>query len=87
MKTKIRQFTTKKLYFGHASVRDYIIKECQEKQKDLLIKFKDQEMLVPCQDLQHYSARFYDKKIESKTGGKDYQLIDIRFNPNRRRDV
>ena len=83
MKEPVKKFTVKKLFLGHVSIRDYIVKECQDKQKDLLIKYEDQEMLVPCQELQYCSSRFYTETIKSKTGGKDYKLIDFKFKPNK----
>lgn len=70
--------TVKKIFRGHVSVRDYIVRECMEKEEDLIICFKGQRMTIPLNKL-HTGKKLTSISFNSLYGTKDYELIDFPF--------
>jgi len=75
------KYKTKKLYQGHASVRDYIIEKCIKKEQDLQIQHEDSFMVVALDQLKNYKE-LTNMEFESKFNGKKYRLYDFLFEPD-----
>lgn len=67
----------------YASVRDYIVEECLQYHRDLLIKYHNTYMLITYPELVEFMKerhQFHTKLFEEKTyPHKKYQLIDFRW--------
>lgn len=72
--------TVKKLWMGHASVRDYIIRDLLAKNDSLTIKFNDQIRDYTPQELKKYIENTYHTPFKSKFNNETYYLIDLPFN-------
>ena len=70
--------TVKKLYRGHVSVRDYIVKECMEKQENLIISYKGQTMTILFDKLQT-GKKLTQSSFNSQFNTQNYELIDFPF--------
>ena len=79
MKTK--KITLKKLYNGYASIRDYIIKECIQQEKEICVHYKNWKMTLTIKDLEN-CFQFHNQTFKSKWGTNSYQLYDFKFIPN-----
>ena len=72
-----------KLWKGrYVSVRDYEIDKAILR-NGMIIHFGDEKMLVSREKLEEYQANlpFNNPPIKSKTGGKNYRLVDIEWKP------
>lgn len=68
-----------KLWKGeYLSVRDYEVQPAI-KAGGLRLIYQGEEMILHTEDLQQLKPT--SKLFKSKTGGKDYRLIDIKWNP------
>jgi len=73
--------TVTKLWQGqYLSIRTYEAINAI-KMGGLQLRYGDDEMILSPDEIK--KLRPTGKVIKSKTGGKDYQLIDIKFNPNK----
>jgi hypothetical protein len=79
-KNQTKKYRAKKLWFGYAYVRDYVVEECRQKKKDLLISYDKWQMLVPYNQLKDYYFKLHNKTIQSKFD-HNYKLIDFKFKP------
>lgn len=70
----------KKLWMGHASVRNYRVLECINKKEDLEIEFEGKTKTYPYKSLRTYILNTNGVTIKSKYGGRDYRLIDFPWN-------
>jgi len=73
---KVKTVTVKKLYNGFASVRDYLVDDCITSQRDLLIKYNTDKMIVPLEQVKQ-KFRLHHQSFESKFNNKPYGLIDF----------
>lgn len=70
----------KKMYNGHVSVRDYIIKSCRIKKEDLIIEYEEKFMTIPLGMLTKDNGfQFHRRKFKSKWNDSTYELIDFKF--------
>ena len=76
-----KTITVKKLYNGHCSIRDYIVRNTIMNGKGLKIKYQNHIMTLNCEDLAH-PFQFHKRNFESKFGTQQYQLIDFAFCPD-----
>ncbi len=67
----------KKLWLGHASVRDFIVKKCINKKEDLTIDLYGETKTYPYKSLNTYLLNTSNMTMKSKFGGQDYKLIDF----------
>lgn len=71
----------KKLYNGHASIRDYLIEGAILKGQGIKIHFQHHIMTIPLEHLA-YTFQFHKYRFQSKFGEKNYQLVDFCFVPD-----
>jgi hypothetical protein len=76
MKVKV-----KKLWMGHASVREYIVKKCIAKKEDLTIQVYDSVKTFPYKSLKGHLLNSMGEEFKSKFDGKIYRLIDFPWDP------
>lgn len=81
MTPKLRKCTVKKLFQGHASVRDYLVENAILKGQGLQIQYAHHVMTVPVEQLAQ-TFQFHQQRFQSKFGAKEYQLIDFTFVPD-----
>lgn len=75
----MKEFTVEKLYRNHASIRDYIVKECITKNEPLMIHYKKETMTVSVETLKE-QFQFHQQNFRSKfKQGQSYQLVDFFF--------
>ena len=67
----------KKLWLGHASVRDYDVQSCIDKKENLIIDFAGVTRTYPYRSLKTYLTNTYNTAFASKFNGKSYKLIDF----------
>lgn len=76
------KFNVKKMYNGKVEVRDYQLKECLEKNDDMVIEHDGDIMTIPFVELKT-KAVSKSKLFESKIpGSKSYHLIGYDWNPD-----
>ena len=71
----------KKLYKGHVSVRDYLVKRCIENKQPLEIIHGVDRMILSPEELEHdivNVSRIFPSKLE---GGRSYRLVKYIWNP------
>ncbi len=76
MKTK----TVKKLWNGFVSIRDYEVRDAIE-EGGLIIKLNDKQMTLGPRALER-GLEIISKVFISKTGGRNYKLIDFKWSPD-----
>ncbi len=77
MKVKI-----KKLFNGFASVRDYIIQDCIERNENLIIEYNNESMFIGQIELDNFE-QIHKRKFKSKFNeGQEYELYDFKFKSN-----
>lgn len=70
--------STKKLWNGKASIRDYLVKKCLKAQEDLVVVYKGKVMTLPPAKLAKYTQ--WNKRVfQSKFGKGSYALLDFTF--------
>lgn len=75
MKTKI-----KKLFCGHASVRDYIVQKCINKNEALIVVYNNRIMTVPITALKLAKSKFHGLRFYSQFKyNTSYKLLDFPF--------
>ena len=72
----------KKLYYGYASIRDYLIKEAFQKGWDIRVDYKGTFMTIPHSKLN--TGRTDPKQQKSKYNDKWYHLIDYPWKEDRK---
>lgn len=72
------KYKVKRLYKGFASVRDYIVKKCINKKKDLTLVYNNTYKNIPLEELKNY-FQLHRRKFKSKFGSKEYELIDFKW--------
>ena len=72
MKVKI-----KRLYFGWASIRDYLVEKTLRKGEGLTIECKGETMYIPCEEL--HKGKRGTELFYSKWDKKTYALIDFEW--------
>ena len=77
---KPKKITVKKLYKNCASIRDYVVQKCIEKNQDIMIHYKDWQMLLSVNNLKE-ASQFHQQDFESKYCDRTYQLLDYKFIP------
>lgn len=70
----------KKLWHNAASIRDYVVKECQAKGEDLEIEYRGEVMTVP-NNMLLFGHR-NGLNIVSKFKGEVYDLMDFTWRPD-----
>ena len=73
------KYLVKKVWNGHVSVRDYIVKRCRQDREDLIIDYNGEEMVIPYKALLN-PRQLNPKKIRSKFKG-EYTLYDFVWAP------
>jgi hypothetical protein len=73
------KYLVKKLWKGHVSVRDYVVKRCAQDREDLIIDHNGEEMTIPYKSLSN-PKQLHAKKIKSKYRG-EYTLYDFEWKP------
>ncbi len=73
----------KKLWHGHASVRDFLIRKAYEKGQNLTIEYRGEQMVISHKDL-ITSGKINNFVIQSKHNSESYHLIDYPWNPDAR---
>ena len=73
------KFKVNKLWRGHVSVRDYIVRKCTKLKEDLIIEHDGKEMTLPYRKLKN-PKQIHAKKIQSKFKGT-YTLYDFPWAP------
>jgi len=81
MKPKV--YKINKLYNGLASVRSYIVHQCIQQGRDLIIRYGNQEMYIPYRDLSAKTFQIHHRVFLSRYNGRPYQLIDFRWQPQK----
>lgn len=75
------EYTVKRLYNGLASLRDYQVQIAIQKGQDILIKYQNQKMTIPHDEIPKRGT-LSKVKTKSKYNGKEYKLVDFRFKPD-----
>jgi len=70
----------KKLFNNCVSIRDYLVKQAIEKKENIVVCFKDKRMILTPERLKQ--GKKNNLKLQSKWGGKTYDLIDFEWRPN-----
>lgn len=70
-------YQAKKVWLGHVSVRDYIVKKCLKDKEDLTIQFNGVSKTFPYKSLKTYLANSNGEIFRSKYTGKEYTLLDF----------
>lgn len=78
MKTKMRKCRVKKLFQGHASVRDYLVENAILNGQGLEIHYEHHVMTVPIEQLVH-TFQFHKQSFQSRFVARKYMLIDFTF--------
>jgi len=72
------EYKAKKIYKGHISIRDYVVKKAINKKEDLVIYFKDDTMTMTLPKLKHAISHFHSREFKSKyNNGQKYKLYDF----------
>lgn len=77
----MKQYIVKKLYKGHASIRDYIVEDACKKTEGIIVKYLQWKMTIPYEKLKKYFS-FHNKKFKSLYNNKKYSLYDFYFMPD-----
>lgn len=77
----MKKVKVKKIFLGLISIRDYIIEKAIGKKEGIIVKYQNQEMIIPYERLKN-GTQFHSRKFQSKFGNKTYELIDFKFVPN-----
>lgn len=72
----------KKLFNGHVSVRDYMVRQCVAKGENLTIIHENQKMTVPLSVIKN-PQQLFKTEIQSKYSNATYQLYDFKWKPER----
>jgi len=67
----------KKVWLGHVSVRDYIVKKCIKEKEDLTIDLYGVTKTYSYRSLKTHLANTTPNKFHSKYNGESYSLIDF----------
>jgi hypothetical protein len=70
--------STKKLWNGKASVRDYLVKRCLSKGQDLVILYRGKKMTLTHEALRGFT-QWNKRTFKSKFSSKEYGLYDFTF--------
>lgn len=70
--------STKKLWNGKASIRDYLVKKCLKAQEDLVVTYKGKKMTLTPAKLAK-STQWNKRVFQSKFGKGTYALLDFTF--------
>jgi hypothetical protein len=82
MKKLFKTIVVKKLYRGHASLRDYVVQGAINNGLGIIISYQGRKMTVPVGDLAaQFQFHKYSFSSQYKAGQK-YQLIDFFFAPD-----
>jgi hypothetical protein len=74
--------SVRKIWMGHVSVRDYIVKKAIAKKEDLVVRLMTGERKVyPYKSLVTYLANTTKTEFKSVFTGKKYYLIDFPWKP------
>ena len=74
----MKKIRLKKLFLGHASIRDYIVEKAIEKKQGITVEYEGMKMVIPLEQLKH-RFQFHQQKFQSHFSEKKYELIDFRF--------
>lgn len=75
-------YEAQKIYNGHVSVRDYLVKKCIKKKENLVIKIGGQSMTIKWDKLSD-PFQFHKTKFKSQyKKGSSYELYDFEFKPD-----
>ena len=77
----MKKVKVKKIFLGHISIRDYIIKKCLVKKQGIVVDFNGKKMSIPYEQLKN-KFQFHQQKFLSKFSSKKYELIDFKFIPD-----
>ena len=67
----------KKLWLGHASVRDYVVDKCIKDKEDLTINLNGKRVTFPYRTLKTHLLNCNKNTFTSKFNGREYTLIDF----------
>jgi hypothetical protein len=67
----------RKLWMGHASIRDYEVRKCIEAGEDLTIEFDGQRRTFGYETLNGFLNDEHMTTVRSKFDGKKYNLVDF----------
>ena len=73
----------KKIWLGHVSVRDYVVKKVLDKKEDLIIEFSGMRKTYPYRSLKTYLSNTNREIFKSKYDGQKYSLIDFPWEASR----
>ena len=73
------KYRVKKTWNGLVSVRDYIVKDCIDKNDSLCIIYKDKSMTIPANELKDRAFQCHKTDIRSKFNSGTYQLYDFKW--------
>ena len=76
----------KKLWLGHASVRQYIVEKCINEKKDLTIEVMGLRKTFRHSILKNYLGNTNGVKFRSSFNGRNYTLIDFPWGPTEQND-
>ncbi len=76
---KSLQVTVKKLWMGHVSVRDYVVKKAIDTGKSITVHFHSFERTYSPEELKNFLGNSAGEEFTSKFDGKTYKLIDLPF--------
>lgn len=76
-------YKARKLWMGHVSVRDFLVKKCIDDKEDLIIEFDGETRRFPNRSLRTYLTNTYNTDFKSKyKEGQTYKLIDFPWGQN-----
>jgi hypothetical protein len=74
------EYTAKKLFNGHVSIRDYIVKKALRKRESIRVSYEGDKMIIDRKQLKRAvdsAFRFHAKEFKSAFNGKKYMLYDF----------
>ena len=71
----------KKIWMGHVSVRDYVLKKAVKQKEDVFVQFAGITKKFPHRSLQNYMDNSNKVEFKSMFNNETYYLIDLPWNP------
>lgn len=76
-------YTAKKIFNGHVSIRDYIVKKAIRENNAIQVYFEGEFMVLELHRLKHAVSTFHAKEFVSAFNkNKKYKLYDFVWRPN-----
>ena len=77
MSSQMGKVKVKKLWLGHASVRDYVVKKAIANKEDIVIECNGTSKTFPYRSLKTYLMNTTNEPHKSKFNNQTYTLIDF----------